>query len=327
MSAGILGVGYYVPETVVTNFDLEKGLSTSDEWIRSRTGIGERRIAADTQATSDLAIIAARAALESANVKSEDVDLIVVATCTPDYTMPATAALVQSALKARRAAALDLNSVCSGFSYALEVVTHMVNSGVYKHALVIGADVMSRTVDWTDRSTAILFGDGAGAAVVGNVAEGGILGSVLGANGDGAMLLTTPSCYTHLSLSKDPGFAGGTKMYMNGKEVYRFAVQVMGEVALQALERVGLTSKDVDLFIPHQANIRIIESAARRLDMPMSKVFVNLDRYGNTSAASIPIALAEAVQQGRVKRGDLIVTVGFGSGLTWGANVIRWTAG
>jgi 3-oxoacyl-[acyl-carrier-protein] synthase-3 len=326
MSAGILGVGYYVPDTIVTNFDLEKKLNTSDEWIRTRTGIGERRIAADTQATSDLALNAARAALHSARVSADEIDLIIIATCTPDFAMPATAALVQAALPAKKAAAFDLNAACSGFSYALDVATHMVNSGAYRFALVIGADVMSRTLDWTDRSTAILFGDGAGAIIVGQVENGGVLGSVLGANGDGAMLLCTPSSFTRPSSSKDPGFAGGNKMYMNGKEVYKFAVHVMGDAALQALERVGLTSEDVDLFIPHQANIRIIESAAKRLDLPMSKVFVNLDRYGNTSAASIPIALAEAVEQGRVKSGSVIVTVGFGAGLTWGANVIRWTA-
>jgi len=240
--------------------------------------------------------------------------------------MPATAAIVQAALNAKKAAAFDINAVCSGFSYALDVATNMINSGAYKKALVIGADVMSRTVDWTDRATCVLFGDGAGAVVLGDVEEGGVLGSVLGANGDGAMLLAKPIGTSQKPACDGITFPGGDKMYMNGKEVYKFAVHVMGEAAIQALDRCGLTSNDVDLFIPHQANIRIIESAAKRLDLSMDKVFVNVNRYGNTSAASIPIALAEAVEQGRVTKGSIVVTVGFGSGLTWGANVIRWTA-
>ena len=325
MSAGLLGVGYYVPQSVLTNFDLEKSLDTSDEWIRTRTGISERRIAADNQATSDMALLAAQSALANADIDAADLDLIIIATCTPDYTFPSTAAIVQSALGARKAAAFDLNAVCSGFSYALDVATQMINSGAYKRALVVGADIMSRTVDWSDRSTCVLFGDGAGAVVLGNVSYGGVLGSVLGANGDGAPLLCQPLSGSRLSHEASCTGRSG-KMVMNGKEVYKFAVHVMGDAAVQALNRCGLTSDSVDLFIPHQANIRIIESAAKRLDLPMSKVFVNLDRYGNTSAASIPIALAEAVEQGRIVRGSLVVTVGFGAGLTWGANVIRWTS-
>jgi 3-oxoacyl-[acyl-carrier-protein] synthase-3 len=304
---------------------LEKRLDTTDEWIRTRTGIRERRIVASNQGTSDLAINAAMSALCAAGIDASDIDVIIVATCTADYSMPATAAIVQSALGARKAAAFDINAACSGFAYALDVVSQMVGSGAYRRGLVIGADVMSRTVDWSDRSTAVLFGDGAGAVVVGHVENGGVLGSVLGTNGDGAMLLTTPSLYGPSCPSGRGLVPAGKGMYMNGKEVYRFAVQVMGESAVQALDRCGLTPDDVDLFIPHQANIRIIESAAKRLDLPMSRVFVNLERYGNTSAASIPLALAEAVEQGRINDGSLVVTVGFGSGLTWGANVIRWT--
>ena len=211
------------------------------------------------------------------------------------------------------------------FSYALDVATHMVNSPAYGKALVIGADIMSRTVDWTDRSTCVLFGDGAGAVVLSKVNSGGILGSFLGADGDGAGLLCLNGGG---SRSVDPGRKnepGISTMYMNGKEVYKFAVQIMGEAALKALSSVGLTADDVDLLIPHQANIRIIESAAKRLELPISKVFVNLDRYGNTSAASIPMAIAEAREQGRIKIGDVVVTVGFGAGLAWGANVIRWS--
>jgi 3-oxoacyl-[acyl-carrier-protein] synthase III len=325
MTAGILGTGWFVPENIVTNFDIAKSLDTSDEWIRSRTGIRERRIATQQQSTSDLALEAAKRALDNSAVSPTDLDLIIVATCTPDYQMPATAVILQAALGAKTAAAFDLNAVCSGFSYALDVASNMVISGAYKKALVVGADIMSRTVDWSDRSTCILFGDGAGAVVVGEVECGGILGSVLGADGSGAMLL----CMVGGGSKKNPVLpvpgSGGATMYMNGREVYRFAIQIMGEAALSALERVGLTTNDVDLLIPHQANIRIIESAAKRLDVPMSKVFVNLDRYGNTSAASIPIALAEATEQGRLKPGDIVVTVGFGAGLAWGANVIRWS--
>jgi 3-oxoacyl-[acyl-carrier-protein] synthase-3 len=326
MTAGILGTGYYVPQTVLTNFDLEKTLNTSDEWIRTRTGIRERRIASTTEATSDLALLAARSALRSAEVDPSAIDLIIVATCTPDFIMPSTAAIIQAALPAPKAAAFDINAVCSGFSYALDIATNMLNSGAYKKAVVIGADIMSRTVDWTDRGTCILFGDGAGAVVMGPVEDGGVLGSVLRANGDGAMMLCIPSSGSRLAEAALPGMPAGDKMYMNGKEVYKFAVHVMGEAALEALALCGLTSADVSLFIPHQANIRIIESAAKRLDLPMSKVFVNLDRYGNTSAASIPIALAEACEQARIHHGEIVVTVGFGAGLTWGANVIRWTA-
>ncbi len=323
-AVGILGTGSRVPDKIVTNFDLEKRLDTSDEWIRSRTGIGARRIAADNEATSDLAIGAAKAALENAGTTVDQIDLIIVATCTPDHFFPATAAIVQEAIGAVRCAAFDINAVCSGFSYALEVGASMVRAG-YRRALVIGADVMSRTVNWEDRSTCVLFGDAAGAAVLGPVDEGGILGSVLGADGSGAPLLYMPAGGYREPNTPEGIEAHRNCMVMNGREVYKFAVQIMGEAAVEALTKCGLTSDDVALFIPHQANIRIIESAAKRLGLCSDRVFVNLQDYGNTSAASIPLALDEASRQGRIKIGDIVVTVGFGAGLTWGANVIRWT--
>lgn len=323
---GILGTGSYVPAKIVTNFDLEKRLDTSDEWIRSRTGIRERRIAAPNEATSDLALAAARRAMEEAQTGPSDLDLIVVATCTPDMPFPATAAIVQAELRASRAAAFDINAVCSGFSYALDIATQMLAAGAYNRALVIGADVMSRTLNWDDRSTCVLFGDGAGAVVLGPVDDGGVIGSVLGSDGAGAPLLCVPAGGSRDPISPEAIEERRNTMQMNGREVYKFAVQVMGEAALEALTRCGLTPSDVALFIPHQANIRIIESAARRLDLPADRVFVNLDRYGNTSAASIPLALDEAARSGRIAAGDIVVTVGFGAGLTWGANVIQWTA-
>ena len=323
---GILGTGSYVPTKIVTNFDLEKRLDTSDEWIRSRTGIRERRIAAPNEATSDLALAAARRAMEAAKTRACELDLIIVATCTPDMPFPATAAIVQAELGAGRSAAFDLNAVCSGFSYALDVAAQMIAAGAYSRALVIGADVMSRTLNWDDRSTCVLFGDGAGAVVLGPVSAGGVIGSVLGADGAGGSLLCIPAGGSRDPISPEAIEERRNTMQMNGREVYKFAVQVMGEVAVQALARCDLTPCDVALFIPHQANIRIIESAARRLDLPAERVFVNLDRYGNTSAASIPLALDEAARDGRICAGDIVVTVGFGAGLTWGANVIQWSA-
>jgi len=325
-SVGILGTGSKVPDNVVTNFDLEKRLDTSDEWIRTRTGIRARRIASENEATSDLAIAAARIALDDARTDPVDLDLIIVCTLTPDYFMPATAVLVQEALGAGSCAAFDLNAACSGFCYALDVASHMIAGGAYRKALVIGAEVMSRTVDWEDRSTCVLFGDAAGAVVLGPVARGGVLGSVLGADGRGASLLYIPAGGFKEPITTDAMAAKRNCMSMNGREVYRFAVQVMADASASALKLCGLTSADVSLFVPHQANIRIIESAAKRLGLPFEKIFVNLDKYGNTSAASIPLALDEAVREGRINEGDIVVTVGFGAGLTWGANVIEWNA-
>lgn len=314
--AGILGVGSFLPPKIVTNDELAARMDTTDDWIVSRTGIRERRVVEPGVLTSDLAVEAAARALDDAGLTAADLDLIVVASSTPDYpgSFPSTASVVQSRLGAKTAAAFDLGAVCSGFAYALHVAAQMVISGANRCVLVIGAETLSRVTDWDDRSTAVLFGDGAGAAVVGEVAEGGYLGGLLGADGSGGPLLC-------ISRGGDtPG-----KIYQNGKEVYKFAVTMMGEAAVQAVENAGLTLSDVDLLIPHQANIRIIDKAAERMGLPRDKVMVNLDKYGNTSSATIPIALDEAVKTGRVQTGSLLVTVGFGAGLTWAANVLRWS--
>ena len=314
--AGILGTGSFVPPKVVTNDDLAARMDTSDEWIASRTGIRARHVAEPGVLTSDLAIAAARNALADAGLTASDLDLIIVASSTPDYpgSFPSTATVVQTSLGAASAPAFDLGAVCSGFAYALHVAAQMVATGANSHVLVIGAETFSRVLNWDDRATAVLFGDGAGAVIVGEVSEGGYLGGVLGADGAGGALL----CITR------SGECPGT-IYQNGREVYKFAVQIMGEVALKAVESAGLTVADIDLLIPHQANIRIIEKAAERMGLPREKIVVNLDRYGNTSAASIPLALDEAARAGRLQPGSLLVLVGFGAGLTWGANVIRWS--
>lgn len=326
LSAGIAGIGMYVPPRILTNHDLEALVETTDEWIVDRTGIRERRVVEPHQATSDLAVPAAEEAMRVAGLAPEDIDLILVATCTGDMgTLPATASLVQDRLGAKAAAAFDVAAVCSGFVYALDVAAQYVQTGRYENVLVIGAETMSKILDWSDRGTCILFGDGAGAVVVSPCAEGeGILGTVLGSDGAGACLLNIPAGGSRLPLTPDLIAAKQNTLMMKGREVFRFAVDIMGEAAVQALDSVGLSPADVDLFIPHQANIRIITAAAKRLDMPMERVFVNVDRYGNTSAASVPLALYEAWKMGKVQPGNLIVTVGFGAGLTWGANVIRW---
>lgn len=325
--AGILGLGAYVPPTIRTNADLEQSIDTTDEWIISRTGIRERRIADPDGATSELAFAAGATALLDAEIDALDLDLIMVATCTPDHpgSFPSTASIVQARLGAKNAAAFDLGAVCAGFSYALHVASNLIVSGANNRILVIGAEMLSRIVDWNDRNTAVLFGDGAGAAVVGLVPAGGYLGGILGADGNGGPLLAVPSGGSRSPSDASALCQNGSKIHQNGKEVYKFAVSVMGQAALQAVESVGLTANDIDCFIPHQANIRIIAKAAERMGLPMEKVFVNLDKYGNTSAASIPIALDEAYRSGRLKPNDLVVLVGFGAGLTWGANVIRWT--
>ncbi len=323
----IAGLGMYAPERVMTNADLERLVDTSDDWIVSRTGIRERRIATDDQATSDLAIPAALDALRVAGIEATDLDLIVVATCTGDNgSFPATAAIVQERLGARKIPAFDVAAVCSGFVYALDVAAQYVATGRYGNVLVIGAETMSKIVDWTDRNTCVLFGDGAGAVVLqpGKEAGEGILGTVLGADGGGVCLLNVPAGGSRTPLTPGLIEQRQDRMLMKGKEVFRFAVEIMGQAAIEALESVGMTPDQVDLFIPHQANVRIIDAARKRLDLPGEKVFVNVDRYGNTSAASVPLALCEAWQAGRIRPGDIVVTVGFGAGLTWGANVIRW---
>jgi len=324
-SVGIIGIGTYVPEKILTNKDLEKIVDTSDEWIVDRTGIKERRIAESTIATSDLAACAAENALLDAGVSADEIDLIIVATATPDMLFPSTACLVQDKIKASKAAAFDLSAGCSGFVYGLVTGSQFIKTGLYKKVLVIGAESLSKILDWTDRNTCVLFGDGAGAAVLSEVESGyGILGVELGADGSGGDLLKVPGGGSRLPATAESVSNRQHFLQMSGSDVFKFAIKVMGEAAVKALENSGLTNEDIDCLIPHQANNRIIQSAAKRLKVPMEKVIVNVDKYGNTSAASIPIAMNEAIKNNRIKKDDVIVLVGFGAGLTWASCVIKW---
>lgn len=323
--AGITGTGMGVPDRVVTNSDLEKIVDTSDEWIITRSGIKQRRIVEPGVYTSDLAVKAAREALAQAGLAAEDLDAIIIGTVTADYPFPAAACVVQEKLGAHRATAFDLSAGCTGFMFALTTAAQYINTGMYRNILVIGADTLSRVVNWEDRTTCVLFGDGAGAVVLQPVSPGkGILACDLGSDGTGVPLLLQtaggsryPACAETISQKQHT-------ISMSGKEVFKFAVKVMGEASEKAIAKAGLTIADIDYFIPHQANIRIIDAAVKRLGLDKDKVFVNVDRYGNTSSASIGIALTEAVQEGKIKDGDTIVLVGFGAGLTWGACVVRW---
>ncbi|GAB2702070.1 beta-ketoacyl-ACP synthase III [Paenibacillus thermoaerophilus] len=324
-SVGILGTGHYVPERVLTNADLEKMVETNDEWIVTRTGIRERRIASAEQASSDLAYEAAVKALANAGLSAEDLDLIVVATITPDMAFPSTACVLQERLGAKKAAAFDLSAACSGFIYGLANAQNFIAMGLYKYALVVGAETLSKITDYTDRNTCILFGDGAGAVVLGEVPpERGFKSFVLGADGSGGDLLKLEGGGSRCPSSEQSVANKKHYIHMAGSEVFKFAVRIMGQAAEEAVEKAGLTKSDIDLLVPHQANIRIIQSALNRLELPEEKCMINLHKYGNASAASIPLALAEAVEEGRLKEGDTIVLVGFGGGLTWGASVLVW---
>ncbi len=320
---GIKGIGSYVPPKILTNADLEKIVDTSDEWVFTRTGIRERHIADPDVATSDISFEAAKIALASAHLAPEDIELIIVATVTPDMFFPATACILQDKLGAK-CPGFDLSAGCSGFIYALSVGAQFVANRTYDNVLVVGAEVLSKITDWQDRSTCVLFGDGASAVVLGPVERGGFKSFVLGADGSGGKLLEIPAGGSRLPASCETVSQRLHYIKMNGREVFKFAVKIMGETALEAIEKAGLHPSDIDLFIPHQANIRIIESAAERLNLPMDKVFINLDRYGNTSSASVGIALNEALLLGKIKEGSKIVMVGFGAGLTWGACVLEW---
>ncbi|GAK38557.1 3-oxoacyl- synthase III [Paenibacillus sp. TCA20] len=322
---GVIGTGKYVPEKILTNHDMEKMMDTNDEWIVSRTGIRERHIAAPDEATSDLAYEAAKAAAASAGISPSDIELIIVATITPDSAFPSTACILQDKLGAKGAAAFDLSAACSGFVYGLATATSFIQSGMYNNALVIGVDCLSRITDYSDRNTAVLFGDGAGAVILGEVPEGrGFKSFDLGAEGAGGPLLNIQAGGSRLPASETTLANKQHYIYMNGREVFKFAVRVMGTATIDVLDKAGLTKEDVDLFIPHQANIRIIQSAMQRLELPEDKVVINVDKYANTSAASIPLALVEAAEEGRMKAGDTILMVGFGGGLTWGASVLVW---
>ena len=316
---GITGLGVHVPAKVVTNDDLAKLVDTTDEWIVERTGIHERRFAEQDEALTDIAMPAARAALEQAGVEASSLDLVLCATVTPDMMFPTSSALLADALGARDAAAYDLLAGCTGFVYAIAQAYGMIASGLSQRALVIGGDVLSKILDFHDRSTLVLFGDGAGAVVLEPVGKGGFLGFELGADGGGGDSLWLPG-------SGSRHFEDPTKFVkMNGREVFKFATRVLVSSATELLEELGMTVDDVDVYVPHQANVRIIDHAARKLGFPPEKVVVNVDKYGNTSSGSIPLALADAIADGRLKKGSKVLLTGMGAGLTWGSSLIEWT--
>lgn len=325
ISAGILATGHYAPKKILTNEDLERMVDTSDEWIRTRTGIETRHIAADSEDTSDLCVHAAKAAMEKAGLTPDDIDFIMVGTASPDYVVPSTACLVQSKLGCTHAGAMDFSAGCSGYIYGITLAAQFIRSGLYKHVLVIGAEVLSRLVNWADRSTCILFGDGAGAAIMGPVEDDyGYIASELGSDGNLGGILNIPASgiaepVTHRAID-----SGRIYIHMEGSEVFKHAVRHMEATTQNVLQKAGLGIDDVALFIAHQANYRIIHSTAKKLGVPEEKVYVNVNRYGNTSAASVGIALDEAVAEGRLKKGDYLVLTGFGAGLTWGSVVLKW---
>ncbi len=324
MKAFLSGIGSYVPEKVLTNADLEKMVQTSDAWIRERTGIRERRIAEAHVATSDMAAIAAKRALESAGTTAKELEAIIVATATPDMMFPSTACLVQTKINARHILSFDLEAGCSGFVYGLAVADSLIKNGM-NNVLVIGAELLSKITDYTDRGTCVLLADGAGAVVLKNKNHGGeILSWYLAANGAEGKLLHQPAGGSKMPATHDTVGKGLHYLKMKGNEVFKIAVRAMGEAAIETIKRAHVTADKIDLLIPHQANIRIIEATAKRLGLPMEKVFVNIDKYGNTSSASIPIALDEALKQGRIKKGDLILFVAFGAGFTWGGVLVKW---
>ena len=325
--AHVTGWGRYAPSQVLTNADLERMVDTNDEWIRTRTGIRERRVAAAHETTASMGAVAALRAIRTAGIDPDDVDLILLATLTPDYWMPSTAALVKEAIGNTKAAAFDVMAACSGFVYAFSTAQAYINAGLAQHVVVIGAELLTRFLDYTDRSTCILFGDGAGAVVLSASDQpGGALGIELTTDPQGAYMIWLPAGGAKAPPSADTIARGEHYVRMEGNATYRFATKTMATTALESIRRSGLTPDDIDLFIPHQANIRVIEAVAKGLDLPMERIFVNLDRYGNTSAASVPIALAEAVNEGRVQVGDNVTMVAFGAGFTSGAVTVEWTA-
>ena len=314
----IVGTGGYLPEKVLTNHDLERMVDTSDEWIRSRTGITQRHIAADHEMASDLALHASRKAMEAAGIKAEEIDLIIVATTTPDMIFPSTACILQDKLGAGNCPAFDVQAVCSGFVYALATADMFIRAGRCRNALVVGTEVYSRILDWSDRSTCVLFGDGAGAVVLSQSDQPGILSSHLHADGKHSKILAVPGSIC------DGKVQGKPFLIMEGNTVFKFAVKVLEEVVHEALAENNLQASDIDWLIPHQANIRIIQSTAKKLGIPMEKVVVTVDRHGNTSAASIPLALDTAIRDGRIKSGQYVLLEGVGGGFTWGAVLLRW---
>jgi 3-oxoacyl-[acyl-carrier-protein] synthase-3 len=324
--SAIAGIGHYLPERILTNAEMERLVDTTDEWIVTRTGIRERRVAAPEQASSDLAYEAAREAMADAGVSARDLDLIIVGTATPDMLFPATACVLQDRLGASRAGAFDLSAACSSWVYAAAVAHGYVSAGMAETVLVVGAETLSKITNYKDRSTCVLFGDSAGAAVVRPAGPGdGFLSFYLGADGAGGPLIALPAGGSRLPASYETVERGQHYLQMNGREVYKFAVRIIPRAIEEAVERAGLRLADIDWFIPHQANVRIIDAAAERLGQPREKFYVNVERFGNTSSASVPVALYEAVRSGRIRPGQLAVLVAFGGGLTWASCAIRWT--
>ncbi len=321
---GIIGVGEYLPEKILTNADLEKMVDTSDGWITSRTGIKERHLAAAGQAASDLAFKAAGSALKNAKLKPEDLDLIVVATITGDMPFPSVAAILQNQLQVKKAACFDISAACAGFIYGLSVAQQFIACGTYKNALVVGVEVLSSITDWQDRNTCVLFGDGAGAAVLSEVKSGGIISTYLGCDGSKTGILNMPAGGSRNPATHDTVEKRMHYLKMQGNDVFKIAVNTMTEAAETVLQQAGMTFADVDLIIPHQANARIIMAVAKKLGIPEDRVYLNIERCGNMSSASTVTALCEAVQEGKVKKGDIILLDAFGAGLVWGSCVIKW---
>jgi len=321
---GIIGLGSYVPKKVITNKELEKIVDTSDEWITTRTGIKERRIAASDESTSTLSFNAAKKALKEAGLEPKDVELIIVATITPDMPFPATACLLQDLLGAKNAACFDISAACAGFVYGLVTAQQFLETGVYKNALVLGAEKLSSVTDWEDRNTCVLFGDGAGAAVLAPVTEGGILSSYLGSDGALSDLLMIPAGGSKYPTTKETLEKRLHYIKMRGNEVFKLAVKIMSDAACKALKKCKLDVEDIDCFIPHQANMRILVAVAKKMKLPIEKIFFNVASYGNMSSAATAVALCEAYDNGRIKGGDIVVLDAFGAGLVWGACVIEW---
>lgn len=323
-NSGITGIGIGLADKVLTNQDLEKMVETSDEWISTRTGIKERRIASEGKAVSDIAYAAAVEAIEMSGIKSADIDLIITATVTPDMMFPSTSAIIQSRIGAVNAAAFDIEAACTGFIYGLTIAKQFIETGFYKNVLVIGSDLLSRITDFTDRNTCVLFGDGAGAAVISRTEEKGIIDEYIKADGSGSSYLYMPAGGSRMPASKETTEKKLHYTVMDGAEVFKFAVKAMPEAVNCLLAKSGTDVSDIDYLIPHQANMRIIDAAARRLNFPMDKVGITIDKYGNMSSASIPVTLYEEYKRGKIKTGDRIVLVGFGAGLTYGAALIKW---
>ena len=325
MHARIIGTGHYLPDRILTNVEMEDFVDTTDDWIRQRTGIHQRHIAAENEAVSDMSAVAARRAIENAGIKPNDIDYIICATLTPDMCMPSAACFLQKHLGIHRAAAVDINAACSGFTYAMEMANALISSGLYKTILIVGAEKMSNLLEWNKRDTAVLFGDGAGAVVVrGETGERGVLSTFSTADGSACDLLYVPYGGSRYPITPKNAHEIDPGIVMNGRELYKRAVVAFGEAIAEALKRANVAPEEVTSFIPHQANVRIIASATGRLGMRDDIIYLNLDKVGNTSAASIPIALDQALQEGRIQSGDIVLLAAFGAGLTWSSAVVRW---